>query len=88
MIGQENHEYSMDVISFSYENIIFKIKISEYRHYKDKLEILLIIRVTPKACVLYMGHPSLLYTTSVVIVSRGDPCIKHMPVGHPSHQIL
>ena len=78
-----------DAISFSYENNqIYKIKISEYRNYKDKLEMSLFIRVTPKACVLYMGHPSLLYITRVILVRSGDPRIKQVPVGHPSHQIL
>lgn len=53
-----------DAISFSYENNqIYKIKISEYRNYNDKLDISLFIWATPKACVLYKGHPSLLYIT-------------------------
>ena len=73
MIGQENHEYSK-------VTHINKIKISEYRNYKDKLEMALFIRVTPKACVSNMGHPSSLYTTSVVIVSRDDPCACGSPL--------
>ena len=78
-----------DAISFSYENNqIYKIKISEYCNYNDKLDISLFIWVTPKACVLYMGHPSLLYITCVILVRSGDPRIKQVPVGHPSHQIL
>ena len=48
----------------------------------------LFIKVTPKACVSNMGHPSLLYTTSVIIVRSGDPCVKQVTLGHTFHQFL
>ena len=74
-----------DAISFSYENNqIYKIIISEYPNYNDKLDISLFIWVTPKACVLYMGHPSLLYITCYISKERWpmyktSACVSPLP---------
>ena len=83
VIGQENHEYSMDVISFSYENIIFKIKISEYRNYKDKLENVIVYKGHTKGMCFIHGSSLLTVYNTCYISKERWPTYKTSACGSP-----